>query len=384
MGKQSARLYYQGNDHKDIFFKDCYHHAMYKGSQKVWEKLRSNRYICANSLIFDLETKNIFKPYKISSGYSTPLARKDGYLILSHAMESVLFSDDCWSYRKKCEWQAKSDTRIYNFENGFYINRSETDNSLYYKVQLYYIDLADNGESSAKQVFDYYHKLYPKYFGGTIVKIAISNSDYIPFFMEKDSLDGDENIYLYVVDKNTVNKIKITGPCNVNILNGEWYVINGNAYIMRREKIGSTYFDTYKINLETGESTFLKQHAIERDSEAIGMNAMYIVNGKSYLYNVHNEKRWCYVTSDFVNFENIEINRNLTIDGITIDSWQVLANKPCYVPTAAAMPIYNTGVLIDDKKISEKGYMIIQQDGEYFFVNNMFFNNSTGNFRFYK
>ena len=39
MGKQSARLYFQGKDHKDIFFKNHYHCAMYKGSNLVWQKI---------------------------------------------------------------------------------------------------------------------------------------------------------------------------------------------------------------------------------------------------------------------------------------------------------------------------------------------------------
>lgn len=39
MGKQSARMVYQGKDHKDIFFNGKYHWSMYKGSKLVWEKL---------------------------------------------------------------------------------------------------------------------------------------------------------------------------------------------------------------------------------------------------------------------------------------------------------------------------------------------------------
>lgn len=38
MQQQSARLYYQGRDHKDIFFQGCYHDKMYVGNQLVWEK----------------------------------------------------------------------------------------------------------------------------------------------------------------------------------------------------------------------------------------------------------------------------------------------------------------------------------------------------------
>lgn len=43
MGKQSARLFYRGKDHKDIYFNGHYHDKMYKGSQLVWEKLKKER-----------------------------------------------------------------------------------------------------------------------------------------------------------------------------------------------------------------------------------------------------------------------------------------------------------------------------------------------------
>lgn len=44
MGKQSARLYYQGKDHKDIYFRGKYHGKMYKGGQLLWEKLFPDEY----------------------------------------------------------------------------------------------------------------------------------------------------------------------------------------------------------------------------------------------------------------------------------------------------------------------------------------------------
>lgn len=44
MGKQSARMYYQGKDHKDIYFHYNYHDAMYKGSNLVWKKIYPDRY----------------------------------------------------------------------------------------------------------------------------------------------------------------------------------------------------------------------------------------------------------------------------------------------------------------------------------------------------
>ena len=44
MGKQSARLYYKGKDHKDIYYQGHYHVKMYKGDQLIWEKLKSSEW----------------------------------------------------------------------------------------------------------------------------------------------------------------------------------------------------------------------------------------------------------------------------------------------------------------------------------------------------
>lgn len=39
MGKQSARIYFQGKDHKEIYYQGHYHKAMYIGNQLVWQKI---------------------------------------------------------------------------------------------------------------------------------------------------------------------------------------------------------------------------------------------------------------------------------------------------------------------------------------------------------
>lgn len=44
MGKQSARLYFEGKDHKDIFFHGKCHDAMYIGAELVWHKIRKEGY----------------------------------------------------------------------------------------------------------------------------------------------------------------------------------------------------------------------------------------------------------------------------------------------------------------------------------------------------
>lgn len=39
MGMQSARMFFHGKDHKDVYFQGSFHKAMYKGDELVWQKL---------------------------------------------------------------------------------------------------------------------------------------------------------------------------------------------------------------------------------------------------------------------------------------------------------------------------------------------------------
>lgn len=58
MGKQSARLYYQGNDHKDINFRGCLHDKMYVGGNLVWEKLYPDLYFIDTRVVYASEHTN--------------------------------------------------------------------------------------------------------------------------------------------------------------------------------------------------------------------------------------------------------------------------------------------------------------------------------------
>lgn len=53
MGKQSARLYYQGKDHKDIYYNERYHNAMVFNGDVVWRKLRDTEYYVINTQNFN-------------------------------------------------------------------------------------------------------------------------------------------------------------------------------------------------------------------------------------------------------------------------------------------------------------------------------------------
>ena len=85
MGKQSARLYYQGKDHKDIHFKGRLHDKMYVGSNLVWEKLYPDSYFIDTRTSAQEQPSGLYK-YK----YITVILSKDGVEERVQSIESAI------------------------------------------------------------------------------------------------------------------------------------------------------------------------------------------------------------------------------------------------------------------------------------------------------
>ena len=63
MGKQSARLVYQGQDHKDIFYEGNYHDKFYYRGKLVWEKLYPEKYFAATNQFRNAMAASSIAPY---------------------------------------------------------------------------------------------------------------------------------------------------------------------------------------------------------------------------------------------------------------------------------------------------------------------------------
>lgn len=59
MGKQSARMVYQGKDHKDIYFQGNYHNAIVKNGEVVWYKLYDNYCITLTGEVIDIKNRKV-------------------------------------------------------------------------------------------------------------------------------------------------------------------------------------------------------------------------------------------------------------------------------------------------------------------------------------
>lgn len=79
MGAQSSRLYFDGKDHKDIYYQGKYHTAMYKGNQLVWAKTEiEDVSLLSNCPIYLKEIDG--KLYGIyENGYICVLANKESF-----------------------------------------------------------------------------------------------------------------------------------------------------------------------------------------------------------------------------------------------------------------------------------------------------------------
>ena len=86
MGKQSARLYYDGKDHKDIYFYERYHMAMVKEGEIIWSKMLDDCLILFRDNFIVIITKkdavvfknfdNVFRYYH--SQFHTGNSKKTG------------------------------------------------------------------------------------------------------------------------------------------------------------------------------------------------------------------------------------------------------------------------------------------------------------------
>lgn len=117
MGKQSARLYYQGNDHKDIYFgANGYHCAMFKGDTLVWKQILGDLVFGSDRgnspIIIDFENRSLYQPFfyqhdeAIVKGSARISFLDKGFVRLvlqslpdEDTVFSICYSEDCIEWR---------------------------------------------------------------------------------------------------------------------------------------------------------------------------------------------------------------------------------------------------------------------------------------------
>lgn len=106
MGKQSARLYYDGKDNKDIYFQGNYHMAMYKGGQLVWKKITEGKHIPyifkeGNNLV--LKVLYVEGRTTVTVGNSKKFVANDDHLVRGENMVGFVVNNGQIVYSKDGE-----------------------------------------------------------------------------------------------------------------------------------------------------------------------------------------------------------------------------------------------------------------------------------------
>lgn len=259
MGKQSARMVYQGKDHKDIVYHGNYHNAMYKGNQLVWRKLY-DRYCAFNTnRIIDLDSKEIimengcayrfmiinhniqhsFAAFRNSNGeecfiaFSRDLLKwkrvkeLDGLINMKNRNVSALIPnfDGFWVYR-------------IGIEGAYFVQIEESDDS--YIVKKVEIPATNNLYYPSGGISNNFYAIHHEQIKNNILYIANRNGE-----IEKKKLG-------YPFDINTAprpNRFFTNIEDNIYIISGYSSTYISRTYIFRISNLEtdfiSTAFDSY-------------------------------------------------------------------------------------------------------------------------------------------
>lgn len=391
MGKQSARLYYRGNDHKDIFFQNHYHSKMYKGGKLVWEKLLGNEYIVFqfnNEIkVLDIENKQV---YKDAADYLRKLVNVENFILSnidSHSHnDGVFMSKDGTHYTYELEWNEPSDadwttTDYYVSNNGLYVlksNDSSGTTKTYYKMYSFLLDgnekIAANYNVFEKEISENLYIEQGK------ISVNTYNSSKIPFFVYRDK--RKEQATFYYVENNIINSIDLNIPDFYSGATKMYFCINNVFYIIYQNGLYLSKYNVYSYNFDDSIGE-IYINAIEISYQDLNyFPTWFYLNDKAYIYALlKSGELHCYETSDFKSFKRTECNRNFSIkyvNGETVDF-------SGYEGFSFTFPsnTRSCGYFINNT-MTQKECMLLFPTlvGTYgaVFMDNMYFNDSEGNF----
>lgn len=213
MGKQSARIYYQGKDHKDIYYDGHYHDAMYLGSQLLWKKIKQGWELAG---------------YFEGTGFCQKVTYGNGMFLFWSCTKSqiqLIVTSDCgesfqiYSHSAGKYYFQPSYIKVYYASGHFIILNPEficttTDGSDFnivytrsYHAGPYSITYSFGSAPRNHEEFYVYGNVAYANFGGNIVKSAVVNSGIVSNRVEVLS----DDMYFYSYD-------------GVN-----WYMLNGSV-----------------------------------------------------------------------------------------------------------------------------------------------------------
>lgn len=251
MGKQSARLYYQGNDHKDIYYRGNYHYAMYKGNGLMWEKMFPDEYFVLGNT-YSAEKINGIIILEKNSKYYDFMRTKTGFDIRVYAGNGKVMTG---SFEQS--YSVADSVSIYSLDGKTWISAAELDdlsvltqylisgnNSfLSYSNDSYIftiINFDDNGNFKETIKTDY---------ESTTWKCAQGCWENYVFYKISSGV-----LYTDIVDINgeTIASYSSAVETNYAVIS-EMFVAGGSIYGIGRRSTTREYYSIIKLNKETGE-----------------------------------------------------------------------------------------------------------------------------------
>lgn len=333
MGKQSARMYYDGKDHRDIYFKGNYHRAMYKGGQLVWKKITEGKRI---PYIFKEEDNLVLRVLYIDGrttvtvgnskkfvSYRDRLVRGKNMVGLVVTNGQIVYSIDGENFKAI---EGTSGREENEGMEGYHYS-SQIDNFFWFYKEItkygdrFYLVDTDTETKVTKKILEWTIK------DGNNIEIisGVINPDLnTALFIRHSHMEGQSPSYT-------------RSPCSYNRETGEivYYSYSGAPYYdipaiilgsdgeyiytyttrynssIKKEK---TYVTKYKI----GEKNFVYSKDVEESEIPYRhIKSSLYKNGKYIVYCSVFRKLEIYTTNDFLEFTKISTNRSITIHDVS-------------------------------------------------------------------
>lgn len=293
MGKQSARLYYDGKDHKDIYFQGNYHRVMYKGDELVWMKLGGKTYIPFvkhlndgyQIYVYYPDTKSAEKILDIDGAYNFTFNEK--FLILYGTDIVSKDGREFLSYDYGAEYYKAA------ILGGVLGRKSGS-------LDLYLFYLGNNGNIVNEKLILKYG-----YYGELLIPITYFR-EYIFFKLESE-------VGIIRKDGYRPKNLKLIGgaPLYYAFVNGSHTILvayRGYLYIYKTKDFLTWTYQGTGIATAVGDSGFGYDYILS-----------CIYDGEKYLIytisNVSKEIMLLYETYDFENFTNVSLPAYITLKG---------------------------------------------------------------------
>lgn len=296
MGKQSARLYYQGKDHKDIYFRvNGWHCAMFKGDKLVWKQILGDLIFGSDvGRIIDFESKSLLRRGGITFLDKGFVEICPTYSSAAGSLFLLFYSEDCIEWRdtgkifdhsgvnvpiRNCLfWVGAQNISVYDNDTGN-IRKAVLDE----KVEV--TALSNNGNYCLLKSASGFIIFVDKELNMTKVKLPenvstgskriyrelpvysfLDKAYYLMNIQEKmsDSSDVLYTNYLCALDINgTENVIGIIGSSLYRFYDST-YLNNSYVYVLKMGDKAQIYFNSFLIEIERdGNSMTAKKQRLD-------------------------------------------------------------------------------------------------------------------------